>query len=159
MSIPRTPLLSATHAREVDAVEQHGELCRVELHGRLPIDSGGPAEATALEALVEDDEAAVVPGEDFTPSRLRERKTKSCRRDVFTPRTLRDGGEAIDAVAHVRRLAGEQDADRAGKQQHALPQPREQLGHVARGHVTRQMHANAAGKLDRHATAGLLAPR
>ena len=79
--------------------------------------------------------------------------------DVFTPRTLRDGGEAIDAVAHVRRLAGEQDADRAGKQQHALPQPREQLGHVARGHVTRQMHANAAGKLDRHATVGLLAPR
>lgn len=160
MSIPRVPLPRAAHAREVDAVEQHRELSRVELHADVTLGGGGPTEATGLEALVEDDEAAVVPGEDFhAVATAREEDEVAAGVDILAPGALRDGGQPIDAVAHVSGLAREEDAHRTGEQQHALPQPGQQLGHVPRGHIAREVHAHAARKLDRDAAHRLLSPR
>ncbi len=117
-------------------------------------------EAAGLEALVEDDEAAVVPSEDFhAVAAAREEDEVAAGVDVFAPCALDDARESVDAIAHVDRLDREQDAHRAGKKQHPLPQPGEQLGHVAGGHVARQMHANTARELDRHAAHRLLPPR
>jgi len=52
---------------EVDAVEEHGELGGVELSAQGALVELGQAEAALLEPLIEDDEAAAVPGEHLHP--------------------------------------------------------------------------------------------
>lgn len=101
--------------RDVNAVEQHRELRRIKLDADIALDGDGSTEASGLQSLVEDDKAAVVPGENFhAVSATREEDEVAAGVHVFAPRPLRNGGEPIDAVAHVSRLAGKQDADRAG---------------------------------------------
>ncbi len=112
-------------AREVDAIEEHGELGGVELSGDRVFGQQWAAEAAGLEALVEDDEAAVVPGEDLhAVTAAGDEDEVVAREDVLAPGALDDGGQTVDAVAHVHRLTRQQNSHRAGKEQHPLTSAR-----------------------------------
>jgi hypothetical protein len=160
LSSPRGPLFRASDPREVDAVEQHRDLCRVDLHAGLAAVRLRTAEKSGLEAVVEDDEAIVVPSEDLhAVATAREEDEVAAGVNIFAPCTLDDSGEAIDAFEHVEGIGREQDAHRAGQKQHGLPQPREELGQVARRDVAREVYPDATGQLDDHPARRLLPPR
>ena len=58
---------SAANAVDIDPVEQHPELRRVELDARCARLDAGQAKTRALETFVIDDESAAVPEKDFDP--------------------------------------------------------------------------------------------
>ena len=106
---------------DVDAVQQHGELRGLQLGAEGALVEDGEAEAALLQAFVEDDEAAVVPGEDFHPvAAAGDEDEEVAGVDVFAPAAADEGGEAVDAVAQVDGLGGQEDADGAGEEQHAV---------------------------------------
>ena len=105
--------------REVDAIEQHGELGGVELGAERALMNRRQTEATLLEALVGQEKSTVVPGEDLHPvTSLRDEDEEVPCVEVLLPLSADDGGEPVDRIPHVDRLGSEEDADRAGKDQH-----------------------------------------
>ena len=85
---------------EVDAVEEHGELGRVELRAEGILVELGQAEASLLQTLVEDDEAAVVPGEDLHPvPPARDENEEVAGEDVLLPAAPDERHQAVDGVA------------------------------------------------------------
>lgn len=142
---------------DVDAVEQHGELCRVELRAQGVLVKRGQAETALLKALVDDDEAPGVPGEDLHPvAPARDEDEEVAGVDVLVPAGAHDGGEAIDAVAQVNGLRRQQNAHRPRDGEHALPERRDELGQVARvgAHRETKQHPAREGDFD-----GPIAPR
>ena len=76
---------------EVDAVEQHAQLRRVELRAeRVGLEVRQP-EAALLEALVIEDEAAAVPAEDLhLVAALADEDEEVAGEDVFLPLAAHD---------------------------------------------------------------------
>jgi hypothetical protein len=112
--------------RDVDAVEQHRELRRVELGAERAVVKGRQPEAPLLEALVGQHEAAAVPGEDLHPvAAARHEDEEVAGVEILFPAALHDGGEPVDALAEIHWVRGEQHADRARQQEHPLPEGRE----------------------------------
>ena len=110
----------------------------------------GQLEAALLETLVEDDEAARVPTENLHPvAALRDEDEEMAGEEILFPLAADDRRQAIDAVAHVARLSGEQNPDRLGKKQHRSAQRRDRLSHVRRVGADRKAQGEAAvGHLD-----------
>lgn len=106
------PLLAAPHAGQVDAVEQHRQRGRVDLRRERVVLELRNAKPTGLEPLVEEDEATVVPGENFHPvTTARNEDEEVARVDVLAPAAVHDRPQPVDAVAHVDRLGCQQDPD------------------------------------------------
>jgi hypothetical protein len=100
--------------RDVDAVEQHRQLRRVELSAQCLVVESGQLEATLLEPLVPDDKAAAVPAQDLhAVAPPRDKDEEMAGVDILAPTRAHERGEAVDAVPQVHRLRGEQDADGA----------------------------------------------
>ena len=116
------PLLGTADTREVDAVEQHGELAALQPRSERAFTKGRETEAALLEALVEQHEAAVVPGQHLGPvAAAADEDEEVPGVQVLLPLVADDGGKPIDAVAHVDGLRRQQDADRPREEQHRLP--------------------------------------
>lgn len=108
--------------REVDAIEEHRQLRGVELRAEGLVVKRGELKAPLLEALVENDEAARVEAENLDAvTALRDEDEEVADEDVFLPLVAHDGAEAVDAVAHVDGLRGQQNTDRPREQQHGQP--------------------------------------
>ena len=122
MSIPRgQPLHRAPHSRDVDTVEQHRELSGLDAHLLGAVFDGRHAKASGLEPFVEDDEAAVVPGENLhAVAPARDEDEERAAVDIFLPRALNEAHQSVDALTQVDGLGGEQDAQRRRKQQHGF---------------------------------------
>lgn len=91
---------------EVDAVQQHGELSGVELSAQGALVELGQAEAALLEALVEDDEAAVVPGEDLHPvPPPGDEDEEVAREDVLLPAAADERRQPVYRVPLMRCTA------------------------------------------------------
>ncbi len=123
MSIPflhlRRPLLGAADPRHVDAVEEHRELGGIERRAESAILKGRQPEAPLLEALVEDDEAPAVPGEDLHPVAPAGHEDEEMPgEDVLVPVGADDGFKTVDALAKINWLSGEQDANGPWQQEH-----------------------------------------
>jgi hypothetical protein len=116
LSIPRgRPLHGAPHARDVDSVEQHRELGRLDAQLLGAVFDGRYAKAACLEAFVEDNEAAVIPGQDLHPvPPARNEDEERAAVDIFLPRALHEPHEPIDASTQIDGLGREQDAQRRG---------------------------------------------
>jgi len=85
---------------EVDAVKQHGELGGIELRPEGTLVELGQPEAPLLQALVEDDEAAVVPGEDLHPVPPAGHEDEEVAGvDVLLPAAADERRQAVDRVA------------------------------------------------------------
>ena len=113
------PLLGAADTGEVDAVEKHRELAALQSSPERTIAEGRKTKASLLETLVEQDEAAVVPGEHLRPvPAAADEDEEVAGVDVFLPLVADDGGQPVDAVAHVDGLGGEEDPDRPGEEEH-----------------------------------------
>lgn len=118
----RVPLLGPTHIAELDAVEKHRELGRIELRAEGLVVEHRQSEATLLEALVRHDEAAVVPAENLhTVPSPRDEDKEMPGVDVFSPASANECSQAVDAVAQVDGLRGEQDANCTRQEQHGQP--------------------------------------
>ncbi len=92
--------------RDVDAVEQHGQLRGIQLRPQRVLSEGGQAEAALLQSLVGEHEASGVPREDFdavAPARDEDEEVAGV--EILLPLGAHDGGQPIDGVAHVHRLA------------------------------------------------------
>ena len=130
------PLLGASDAREVDAVEEHRELAALESSAERVLTEVRETEAALLEALVIEDEAAVVPGEHLGPvAAAADEDEEVAGVEVLLPLVADDGGESVDGIAHVHPLGSEQDADSARDEKHArpeLPERVDQQRHVVR---------------------------
>ena len=158
LSIPlrhfRRPPLRPADAREVDAVEEHRELRGVELSAERFVVEGRQPEAALLQALVVEDKAAVVPGEDLHPvTAPRDEGEEVTRVDVLLPITADDRRQPIDAVAQIHWLACEQDSNRPWEEEHRLlPEGSAQLGQVSGIAADREAHDRAAAQLylDQH---------
>lgn len=129
----RCPPLGSADAGEIDPVEKHRELRPVELRAERALAHLGDPEPSLLESLIEEDEAAVVPGEDLDAiAALRDENEEVTREEVLLPLVPDDRGQAIDRVAHVDRLRRKKNADGAREEQHRrLPQRGAELGDVA----------------------------
>ena len=93
---------------EVDAVEEHRQLGGVQLGAQGLLVEGGEPEAPLLQPFVDDDEAAVVPAEDFAPvPATGDEDEEVAGVDVLAPAGPDHGHQAVDAVAHVHRLGGQ----------------------------------------------------
>lgn len=103
--------------REVDAVEEHGELGGIQLSAQSAIVDERSPEAALLEPLVIEDESTRVPGEDLRPVRLlREEDEEAAGVKVLLPFVADERAEAVDAVTHVDGFGSEQDADGSGQE-------------------------------------------
>ena len=99
------PLVGPPHARHVDAVEQHRELRGVDAQRLVIVLDYGHAETPGFESLVKDDEAAVVPGQDFHPvATARDENEERAAIDVFLPLALHESHQPVDAAAQVDGL-------------------------------------------------------
>ena len=77
------------------------------------------AEAALLEALIGEDESAVVPGENFHPVTAAGQKDEQVPDvEVLLPPGAHDGTEPVDALSKVHRLGSEEDSNRWRQQQH-----------------------------------------
>jgi hypothetical protein len=105
--------------REVDAIEQHAELGRIQSGAqRVRLEERDP-EAALLEAFVIEDEATAVPGEDLhLVAALADEDEEVAGEDIFLPLAAHHHREAVDAVAHVDPLGGEQDPHGLREQEH-----------------------------------------
>lgn len=93
---------------------------------------GGQSEAALLEALVRDDESAVVPREKLgAVTALRDEDEDVAGVQVLLPLAADDGAQPVNRVAHVDGLRSQQDANGTGEAEHASADRREQLGQVA----------------------------
>ena len=111
--------LEAADAAEVDAVEEHGELTALQPRPQRALAEGREPEAALLEPLVEKDETAVVPGEHLGPvAAAADEDEEVAGVEVLLPLVADDGGEPVDAVAHVDGLGGEKNPDRPREKQH-----------------------------------------
>jgi hypothetical protein len=109
----RQPLHGTAHSRDVDSIEQHRELSGVDAQLLGAVFDDGDTKASGLEPLVEDDEAAVVPGEDLhavTPTRDEDEERPAIH--VFLPRALHEAHQPVDTPTQIDGLRGEQDAQR-----------------------------------------------
>lgn len=80
---------------------------------------GGQTEATLLEPLVGQHEAAAVPGEDLHPvASTRHEDEEVAGVEILFPAALHDGRETIDALAEIHRLGSEENADGPRQKQH-----------------------------------------
>jgi hypothetical protein len=122
LSIPpgrRKPLFRSADTGDVDAVEQHRELGGIEARGNLRVADRRKAKTALLKALVVDDEAAVIPCENFRAvSSARDEDEKVAGEHVLSPAGPHERDQAVDAVPHVDRLRGEEDLHRAGEKKH-----------------------------------------
>ena len=113
------PLLGAADTGEVDAVEEHRELAALQPSPERTISEGRKTKASLLETLVEQDEAAAVPGQHLgavaTPAHEDEEVASV---EILLPLVADDGGQPIDAVAHVDGLGGEENPDRPREEEH-----------------------------------------
>lgn len=108
------PLLGPADAGQVDAVEQHGELAALQPGPERAVAESRESEASLLEPLVEEDEAAVVPGQHLRPvTPAADEDEEVAGVEVFLPLVADDGGEPVDAVAHVDGLGSEENPDRS----------------------------------------------
>jgi hypothetical protein len=116
------PLLRASDARDVDAVEEHRELAALESSAESVLTEVREAEAALLEALVIEDEASVVPGKHLGPvAASADEDEEVAGVEVLLPLVADDGGKPVDGIAHVHPLGSEQDADSAGDEKHVGP--------------------------------------
>jgi hypothetical protein len=116
------PLLGAADAGDVDAVEEHRELAALESSAESVLTEVRETEAALLEALVIEDEAAVVPGEHLGPvAAPADEDEEVAGVEVFLPLVADDGGESVDGIAHVHPLSSEQDADSSWDEKHVGP--------------------------------------
>lgn len=108
------PLERPAHARDVDAVEQHRQLRAVELRGHGITIEVGHQKPARFEAFVEDDEAAIVPAQNFhAVTAARDEDEQRAGVDVLLPAIHHDGDQPIDAVAHVDWVHREHDSNGA----------------------------------------------
>ena len=118
--------------RHVDTVEEHRQLSGVELHAQRVVLERRKPKPALLEALVREDEAAVVPCEDLhAVALLRDENEQVPGEDVLLPRVLNQRHEPVDAVAHVHRLRRQENPYGSREQKHLSPERREQLGQVS----------------------------
>ncbi len=113
------PLFRPADAGQVDAVEEHGELATLEPRTQSVLAKLRQPEASLLEPLVIEDEAAVVPSEHLrlvTAPANEDEEVAGV--EVFLPLVADDGGQSIDGIAHVHPLSSEQDADSAWNEKH-----------------------------------------
>lgn len=148
------PLLGPADPAEVDAVEEHGELTALQPCPERALAEGWESKTALLEALVEEDEATVVPGEHLRPvAAAADEDEEVAGVEVFLPLVADDAGEPVDAVAHVDGLGGEKNPDRPREEQHEgrLPERPEQLADVTRLGPRREPDEDATGEgnLDR----------
>ena len=135
--------MRSPHPRDVDAIEQHRQLGAVELRSDGVVIEGWHAKATCLEAFVEDDETAVVPGQNLhAVTAARDEDEEVACVDVLLPGVHHDGHQAINAVAHVDRMHGDQHLHYARQEQHGLPQRPDEVGHVPRRSSRLEAKAN-----------------
>ena len=100
------PFLRAADVGEVDAVQQHGELGGVELGAEGVLVELREAKAALLKALVEDDEAAVVPGEDLHPvPPPRDEDEEVAGEDVLLPAGADERRQAVNRLAVMQSTA------------------------------------------------------
>jgi hypothetical protein len=101
------PNFAASYLRNIDAVEQHGELGGVEVNG-VAVERR-QREAAALKTLVVEDEPAAVEGEDLgSVVPFAEEHEEVTGVDVETAGGD-EAGESVEALAHIGRLGGEKD--------------------------------------------------
>src|SRR5580704_208320 len=106
------PMLGATNVLDVDAIEEHAELSRVEGDPSGSLADARKAEAAPLEALVVDDEAASIPEEDLDPvAAASDEDEEMAGERVHTPLVAHDGKQAIVTAAQVHRLGRQVDMD------------------------------------------------
>lgn len=122
MSIPwlrRRPLHRAPHARDVDSIEQHRELGRLDAQLLGAVFNDRDAKAAGLEPLVEHHETTVVPGEDLhAVAPARDEDEECAPVHVFLPRALNQAHQPVDAPTQIDGLRGEQDPQCRRQQQH-----------------------------------------
>jgi hypothetical protein len=117
LSIPcwGRPLHRAPHPRNVDTVEQHRELGRLDAQLLGAVFDDRHAKASSLEAFVEDDEAAIIPGQDLhAVAPARNENEERAAVDIFLPCALYEPHQPINASTQIDGLGGEQDAQRGG---------------------------------------------
>lgn len=105
--------------RDVDSVEQHGQLRGNQLRSQGLLGEGRQAEAALLQALAGEHEAARVPGESLhlVPA-SRDEDEEVAGVEVLFPLGTHNRRQPIDAVPHVGGLTCQQDSHRLGQQQH-----------------------------------------
>src|SRR5438034_8460302 len=103
----------------IEAVEQHGQLRRTQGHAGLARAGGWPAEGPLLEALVDDDEAVLVPVQQLDAVAALVAKHEDVSGQGIGLQVLADLlGQAVKAAPQIDRLAAEPDADGGRKAQH-----------------------------------------
>jgi hypothetical protein len=116
------PLFGPADTGQVNSVEQHGELAALQTRPESVLAKLRETEASLLKTLVEEDEAAVVPSEHLGPVAAPADKDEEVPGvEVLLPLVADDGGQPVNAVAHVHPLSGEEDADGAREEQHVQP--------------------------------------
>ena len=130
----------------VDAVQQHRQLRGIQLRAKRVVMKRGQPEASLLEPLVRQHEAAAVPRQHLHfVAALRHEDEEVAGVEVFLPLVPDDGTQPVDGIAHVHRLGRQQDADRPREKQHRrLPERREELGQVAGVRAHHETHRHSA---------------
>jgi hypothetical protein len=97
--------------RDVDAIEQHGQLRGIQLRSERVLSEGGQAEAALLQSLVGEHEASGVPPEDFdsvAPARDEDEEVAGV--EILLPLGAHQRRQSVNAVTHVHRLTRQQDS-------------------------------------------------
>ena len=103
---------------EVDAIEQHSERGRVDLGLLCTHGDARKAEASLLEALVVEDEAAAVPGEDLDAVAATAAEDEEMAAVQVMSASAHEAPEPVDAAAEIDRASGQEDLHGRGKRQH-----------------------------------------
>jgi len=104
---------------QLDAIEQHGELGGIEAGAEGSLVERREAKAAPLETLVEDDEAAAVPGQHLHPvPAAGDENEEVAGVDVLVPPGADKVGQAVDALAKIDSLGGEKNANGSREKEH-----------------------------------------
>lgn len=97
--------------RDVNAIEQHGQLRGIQLHPQCVLLEGWQTEAALLKTLVGEDETARVPGENLHPvPSPRDEDEEVAGVEVFLPLGADERCQPVNAVAHVDGLPRQEDS-------------------------------------------------
>jgi hypothetical protein len=115
----RLPALGHAYAADVDPVEEHGQLGRLELDGDGAAGDPRQPKAAALQPLVQQHEAAVIPEEHLDAIKpLADENEQMPAVRVELPLGLDDRSKTIVTAAHVDGLAREPDLHASRHRQH-----------------------------------------
>jgi len=96
----------------VDSIQQHGQLRGIELNSQRVLGNRRHSKPALLEALVIENEAAPIPGENLHPVAASTDESEEVSRvDVLLPLAAHDRAEPVDALSQINRVRREKDGD------------------------------------------------